>query len=591
VFLVYFLVISYLLLCLTLSWVFPKAGVESKKAWMPGVNFVEWCKIIGKKPIEALWLLFPIVNIFTFTAMAVDLVRSFGKHSFGASAAAVIYAPAIFGKIGKDESSKYEGPVLTQEADFKNKMEEAIKMKDEYTLKKLSENNPYKKSFLREWVESIVFAVFAAAFIRMFLIEAFVIPTSSMEGSLNVGDYLFVSKAQYGMRMPMTIAMVPLAHNTIPFINTESYLKKPSFGYHRLPALEKIEKGKPIVFNWPVGDSVYLTPQRSYFVKQVDQVGDSDPYLAAAVKNGDLRVRPVDKKDHYIKRCVATPGDSLLVKDREIYINGVKQKAPTFVQFQYLVTSSNPNYNKKKLSEIGISPEDQGEAELLQLDSAQYLGFTNTIKGAKLSEINTGGNSGSKFYRIGGVTDQNTATQIRDYLQSSGLISNLKLVKILVLNQAQIDELKKSDPSATFTVINNSSVDDHYFPFNKSQYPWSMDNYGPIWIPKAGATTPLTLSNLSLYQRIIAVYEKNDLKVENGKIYINGKEAYSYTFKQNYYWAMGDNRHMSEDSRMWGYVPEDHIVGKPLFIWFSTREGSMSKGINWNRIFKSADIR
>jgi signal peptidase I len=590
VFLVYFLIISYVLLCLTLSWVFPKAGVESKKAWIPGVNFVEWCKLIGKKPIEALWLLFPIVNIFTFTAMAVDLVRSFGKHSFGASAAAVIYAPSIFAKIGKDANAKYEGPVLTQEADFKQKVEDAITSKDNYTLNKLQQDNPYKKSFMREWVESIVFAVFAAAFIRMFLIEAFVIPTSSMEGSLNVGDYLFVSKAHYGIRTPMTFAMVPLAHNTIPFVNTESYLKKPSFGYHRLPAIENIEKGKPIVFNWPVGDSVYLTPQRSYFVKQVEQVGGSDPYLAAAVAKGDLRVRPVDKKDHYIKRCVATPGDTLQIKNRTIYINGQAQQSPTFVQYQYLVTSNNPSYNKKKLSAMGISPEDQGETELIQLDSAQYKAFVTNTK-ANLSEISTSGNTGSKFYRISGVNDNAAVTQIRTFLESSGLKNNLKLVKILVLNQKQIDELKQSDNTATFTIINNTSADDHFFPFDSKKYPWSMDNYGPIWIPKAGATTKINLENLALYSRIINVYEKNDLKVEGGKIIINGKATDTYTFKQNYYWAMGDNRHMSEDSRMWGYVPEDHIVGKPLFIWFSTLEGSMSKGINWNRIFKSADIR
>ncbi|MBK9377313.1 MAG: hypothetical protein IPM86_03145 [Saprospiraceae bacterium] len=249
----------YIILCLSLSWVFPKAGVEASKAWIPGINFVEWCKIIGRKPSHALWLLFPIVNIFIFTGMCIDLVRSFGMMRFWHSTLAVILPPVIFYMIGKNDSIKYIEPGYTAEKNYHNQLHDAIKAKDENRINKLKSTSAYAKNSMREWLESIIFAVFAAAFIRMFLIEAFVIPTSSMEGSLKVGDFLFVSKAHYGIRMPMTVAMVPLLHNTIPILGTESYLSKPSLPYKRLPALSPIKRNDPFVFNWPAGDSVYVT--------------------------------------------------------------------------------------------------------------------------------------------------------------------------------------------------------------------------------------------------------------------------------------------------------------------------------------------
>ncbi len=586
----YFVIAIYILTCFSLSKLFPKAGVESSKAWIPGVNFIEWCKLIGKKPIEALWLLFPVVNIFTFTAMAVDLVRSFGKNSFLDSAAAVLFAPGIFYKIATDDTAKYQGPVLTQEEEFKSQVEEATKLKDTLKLKELEKKNPYKKPVLREWTESIVFAVFAAAFIRMFLIEAFVIPTSSMEGSLNVGDYLFVSKAHYGMRTPMTIAMVPLAHNTLPILGTESYLKKPSLGYFRFPAIENIEKGKPIVFNWPVGDSVYLTPSRSYFVHQVSQAMSNDPYLAKAVSDKDLRVRPVDKKDHYIKRCVATPGDTLMIKNRQIFINGVAQKNPTNVQYQYYVSSKSGGYNQKKLSAMGISPEDNMQIEILTLDSIQKEALLAAAPGLILVDINPSSNvAASSNYRMI-IKDNVILDKVKQAVNSQNLRDKFSGGMIMVLNEGQKEKLAAMDNTITFSIVDNDSADDHFFPFNSAKYPWSMDNYGPIWIPKKGATVTLTNDNIAIYRKIIDTYERNTFTMSNGQFIINGKATTSYTFKQDYFWAMGDNRHMSEDSRMWGFVPEDHIVGKPLFIWFSTLEGEMRKGINWNRIFKSASI-
>ena len=515
---------------------FPKAGVDAVKGLIPGVNFAEWCKIIGQKPTHALWLLFPIVNIFIFAGMAVDLVRSFGKLQFKHTAAAVMYAPAAFFKLASNPNDKYVGSTLTLEADYLKSVEDAKAAGDQYKLKALEEKNPYKKSVLREWTESIVFAVFAAAFIRMFLIEAYVIPTPSMEGSLNVGDFLFVSKAHYGIRTPMTIAMIPLLHNQIPIINKESYLKKPKLPYWRFPAIEKIEAGKHIVFNWPVGDSVYITGQRSYFVSQIQRQPEymqGDRELETKVKNNDYVVRPIDKKDHYIKRCVAGPGDSLKIIDKQLYINGKAVKNPQHLQFLYQVQlPQNVSINAKKLDQWGIDIGD------------------NAMGGRDLFSMGYG---------------------------------------VLFLDGDQVDKIKSLDPGVIIEAIPQKPEPTKLFPFDtligKS---WSVDNYGPIWVPKAGATTPLNVTNLAFYSRIIQVYEKNTMEVKGQDIFINGKKTDNYTFKQDYYWAMGDNRHNSEDSRAWGYVPHDHIVGKPLFIWFSTKEGNIRNGINWDRIFRSA---
>lgn len=517
---------------------FPKAGVDAVKGLIPGVNFAEWCKLIGRKPSYALWLLFPVVNIFIFCGMAVDLVRSFGKLDFTYAAAAVLYAPAAFFKLSKTTEDKYVGQTLIREADYAKSLEDAKAKGDTYNLQKLEENNPYKKSILREWTESLVFAVFAASFIRMFLIEAYVIPTPSMEGSLNVGDFLFVSKANYGIRLPMTVISFPLVHNQLPFSGKESYLTSPSLPYKRLPAFENVVAGKPFVFNWPIGDSVYITHQRSYAVSQIKSMPwamQSDPELAYKVKNKEYVVRPIDKKDHYIKRCVAGPGDSLQIKNKQLYLNGKAVTNPKHLQYHYhVLLPQNITISTKKLDEWGI---DYG-------DNANYF---------------------SKDLFIDGRAD-------------------------LHLDNQQVERLKSLDPNVQVIPAEQQADPLKLFPFDSivGSQNWTVDNYGPIWIPKKGVTIQLSLKNLPFYTRIISVYENNKLEVKGQDIYINGQKTDTYTFKQDYFWAMGDNRHNSEDSRMWGFVPEDHIVGKPLFIWFSTKEGNISNGINWDRIFKSA---
>lgn len=525
-----FLLVGYLVLSASLYFLFPKAGEEGWKGLVPGLNFIVWCRLIGRKPTHAAWLLFPIVNIFIYAGMAIDMVRSFKKYSFLDSLLAVIFAPFYFLYLAFKEDEKYDGPTLEKENAYKEQLAEARAKNNTRQIKKLQNNNPYHKSASREWAEAVIFAVFAAAFIRMFLIEAYVIPTSSMEGSLLVGDFLFVSKAHYGIRTPETVAMIPLLHNRIPVLNRESYLKKPKLKYHRLPALETIDHNDPVVFNYPEGDSVYIFPDRTWSIYDYKR-GAIPPVYSRQIKSGakKLVTRPMDKKDHYIKRGIGMPGDSLEIRDRQVYINGAPAKNPEHLQYMYEVVFPSGGVNTSKFSEWGISQEDV----IAQQGNNAY---------------------------------------------------------IIVLSEEQKEKLKSLDGNITMKHFDMSRVDNNpnkLFPHDPAHFSgWTVDNFGPIYIPQKGATVAINPSNIALYRRVIETYEGNELQIKDGQIYINGNPANEYTFQMNYYWMMGDNRHNSEDSRVWGFVPEDHVVGKPVIIWFSTREGQIAKGVNWSRIFK-----
>jgi signal peptidase I len=504
--------------------------IEAWKGLVPGLNFMELSEKVGRSRWYGLLFFVPIVAFFIVAGLAVATVRSFGRMSFGEAALAVLYSPISFYRLSKDPNAKYEGPIIQKEKEYQQELIDAQKAGHEKKYNSLLDKNPYAKSAGREWVESIVFAVFAAAFIRMFLIEAYVIPTPSMEGSLLVGDFLFVSKASYGIRTPQTVAMVPLLHNRVPLLGTESYFKEPSLPYYRLPALSKIERNSPFVFNWPVGDSVYITEKRSYTVGQVSREAgylSYDPALKKKVAENDYVVRPIDKKDHYIKRCVAIPGDTLQIKGTQLYINGQPAENPKHMQFKYVVFGNQGNLNEKKLDEWGIDQDD--------------------------------------YWSDG---------------RQSGFF----------LDNQQVERLKNVDNSIQIIRVPNRPESSKLFPFDEINYPnWSVDDYGPVWVPKKGSTIDISLNNIAMYGRVISVYEQNEMEIKGDQIFINGVESKTYTFKQDYYWAMGDNRHNSEDSRMWGFVPHDHIVGKPLFIWFSTKNGSISNGIRWERVFKSAN--
>jgi len=535
-----FLIIYYLLLSLSLFFLFPKAGEAGWKGLVPGYNFVVWCRLVGRKEIHAIWLLIPIVNIFIYAGLAIDMVRSFQKYTFWHSVLAVLFTPLFFFYLAFQKEESYDGPTLVKEQAYKEKLKEAQENNKAQQVKRLLAQNPYKKTQLREWAEAVIFAVFAAAFIRMFLIEAYVIPTPSMEDSLMVGDFLFVSKVNYGIRTPQTIAMVPLLHNRIPQLGLESYLRKPQLAYNRLPALESIDRNEPVVFNYPEGDSVYVFPDRTWSIYDYRRGAIQNPAYIRQIKTDrkKLVVRPLDKKDHYIKRCIGLPGDSLQIINKQVHINGAPVENPSQMQFVYRVSSPNGPINLRRFEDWGIS-------------------------------INDG---------MGGAGDI-----------LSGTAENM----IVVLTEDQKEKVRQMDASIRVQPIDwPADQDGKFFPHDPEHFgPWTWDNYGPIHIPAKGETVPLKPESVAMYERAITVYEGNTLEFRDDTFLLNGEPAESYTFQQDYYWMMGDNRHNSEDSRVWGYVPEDHVVGKPLFIWFSLRNNKLfgeGGGIRFDRLFSSA---
>lgn len=577
-----FLLVTYVLLSISFYFLFPKVGQQAWQGLVPGLNFVVLCRVIGRKDAHAAWLLVPLVNVFIFAGMAVDLVRSFNKMLFWHSALAVVATPFYFLYLAMSDREKYDGPILPKESAYRAQLEQARKEKKTRQVQKLEQENPYKKSGLREWTESIVFAVFAAALIRMFLIEAYMIPTSSMEGSLMVGDFLFVSKASYGIRTPETIAMVPLLHNRLPFGDSESYFKRPRLKPTRLPALRSIKHNSPVVFNFPAGDSVYVFPNRTWTIEDYRYGALAGTEAQRQIESGSKKLvtRPVDKKDHYIKRCVGLPGDSLEIINRDIWINGEKQTNPSGIQYIYHVSAPN-GLNTNSFSNWGISKEDvlksdqSGNSMLLILSekqAAQLRSLDPAIVAAPTME-----------YLVNTPQGYNAARLFEQGLDMSGFRGELGPNSLFFsLTDAQAEQLRAD----TSLVVQNYELGkQRLFPHAPDYFPgWTIDNFGPIYIPKKGASLALTPENLSMYRRVIEVYEGNTVAQRDGKIYINDIETDTYTFQMDYYWMMGDNRHNSEDSRIWGFVPEDHVVGMPLFIWFSLREGSLSNGINWSRI-------
>lgn len=515
-----FFIVTYLLLCFTLQKLFTKAGKAAKDAWIPGKNFGVWAEITGRSPHFAWWLLFPVVNLFIYASLAIDLSRCFGKTSFWDAFISVVFAPLPFYLIGKSNAT-YQGPIVRLEKEYNAQIQEAKSANDNLKVQRLVAKNPYLKSPMREWVDSLVFAVFAAAFIRMFLIEAYIIPTSSMEGSLKVGDFLFVSKVHYGIRTPMTVAMVPLLHNRIGFLNTESYLEKPSLPYYRLPKISSIKRFDNMVFNYPEGDSVVLTPGRTYSVYDLRRHGRLNQ-----VPPSQIVTRPMDKMDHYIKRTIGLPGEKLQIIDGKVLIDDEEIEVPEMAQFTYKITSSQGAVNTKTLDKLGVDIYDHQMA-------------------------------GSGYYNLS-----------KDEVEA---IENLG-------NDIKVEYVKPEH------------MPNYLYPHNETLFPnWTFDNFGPIYIPKKGQTIELTPKNLAMYRRVIQTYENHKLEEKSDGIYIDGVKTTSYQFAYDYYWMMGDNRHNSEDSRVWGFVPETHVVGKPLFIWMSLKNSKLKDGIRWSRLFQSAN--
>ena len=411
-------------------------------------------------------------------------------------------------------------------------------------------------------IGSFVFAIVVATIVHNYFIQPFVIPTGSLEKSLKVGDFLFVSKFHYGARVPQTVAALPLVHDTIPLIKTRSYFKKPQLPYFRLPGFQEIKQNDIVVFNWPA-DTV-----RKFFVKEKGVI------------------KPMDKKSNYVKRAVGMPGDVFEIKDGVIYINGKENILPY---------RANPLFNYKIYSNNGISSS--------KLTS---LGINNFIRKYEIDISNQSSNSLNKLLphllSYSQIEDNKLIIITDDKGVPIELVRSLNLSIVELLEKEKelkltFDELKNLEQKAGFDSINrliqNTKLyNTNYFP-NNIKFNWNNDNFGPIKIPKQGQSVNINLDNLPIYKRIIKEYENNDLKIIDNNIYINQEESTSYTFKMNYYWMMGDNRYNSEDSRVWGFVPYDHVLGKPVFIWMSIDglfEGISNWKIRWDRVFTTVGL-
>lgn len=453
---------------------YTKAGQQAVTAFIPVYNAIVLMKIINRPWWWTLLLFVPIINLIMFPVIWVETARSFGKNTYKDTFLAIVSLGLYNFYLNYIEDVKY-----------------------------VENRDLHPKSSSGDWVSSILFAIVAATIVHTYFIQPYVIPTSSLEKTLLVGDFLFVSKMHYGARTPITTIATPMVHDTIPVAKKKSYFARPQLPYFRLPGFEKIENNDIVVFNWPVDTMLDMRHTDKHYYK------------------------PIDKKTNYVKRCTAIAGDTLEVRNGYVYINGKQNELPdrSRLQFSYEV----------------ILKEGKGfDNSIFELLKSRY-------------DITDG------IYRL----NNNRIIIPAASQEAVNMFKNHPSVSKLIKTEAPKGER-----------------DSGIFPKNPN-YNWNNDHFGPLYIPEQGKTIDLNLEVLPLYKRVIAEYEGNSLKVNGNQIYINDQAVTSYTFKQNYYWMMGDNRHNSQDSRAWGFVPYDHVVGKPVFIWMSWSNGKP----RWERFF------
>jgi signal peptidase I len=411
--------------------------------------------------------------------------------------------------------------------------------------------NGWKKSknvtlrVVADWADAIIFSLIAVYFINIFIFQMYKIPSSSLEKTLLVGDFLFVNKLSYGPRVPNTPLAFPLTHHTLPIVNTRSYSHWPYWEYKRLKGLGQVKRNDIVVFNFPAGDTVALNVQNRDYYDLVYQHGWKKVNTDKRTF-GDVVYRPVDRRENYVKRCIGMPGDSLQIIDNQVYINGNQLPAPKRVQFKYFVETNGTFFTEKQFRQLNVSKD---ERELVNRDphaqdAFEMLGISKNESGQY-----------NPVYRIP------LTQEAVELAQKNGWIRSIHIEQGV---------------------------------FGGATYPygyetgWTRDNFGPLWIPEKGKTIVLDEHNLALYTRCIVNYERKTLYREGDKVYINGTLTGTYTFEYDYYFMMGDNRHNSLDSRYWGFVPEDHIVGQPILIWLSLDKdrGLFDGKIRWERLFR-----
>jgi signal peptidase I len=503
-----------------------KAGRKAWEAAIPIYNGIILMQIINRPKWWIVLLFIPVVNLLMFPVLWIETIRTFGFYKKLDSLLVILTLGLYIFYINYATDATYN-------------VERSLKPRSE----------------LGEWISSITFAIIAATLVHTYFMQPFTIPTSSLEKSLLVGDYLFVSKFHYGARVPSTVIAAPMVHDSLPFTKIASYLKKPQLPYTRLPGLQKIKNNDIVCFNWPADTLATMW-------------GDN---------SGKFTYKPVDKKTNYVKRSVGIAGDSLELRNGYVYINGKKNELPDRAKIQFYYTyEAKTAINANTYPRFLIKKERTGVYSIL----SEYW------NNAKVQEaIKKNGNlskiaSDSLYTEVAGSINPDFARRLK--MESVANKININLT------EEEAIRLRKLPQTVAVTKL-NFAADTAIFPHIASNK-WSQDNFGPIYIPKAGATIKLDAASLPYYKQIIKNYENNDLAVVGDAIFVNGEKVDSYTFKQDYYWLMGDNRHNSLDARYWGYVPFDHVLGKPVMIWWSWDANAASfgekiKSIRWDRIF------